>query len=347
ADLPWYILESDLEEDPKEDDDEDPEEDPADYPTNKDDDEEEEPSGDEANDEEEDEDDEDEEDKEHPTLADAVPPPPVHHTTGRISIPGQAPIPFLSEEEIPSPPLPVSPPLPISPLPLSASPTYLLGFRAAMIWLRTETPSTSHSLQSSTPPLGTPPLLPIPLPTSSPPLLLPSTDCRAGVSEVTLPPQKRLCVALGPRYEVGESSSAPTARPSGGFRADYGFVTTLDDEIRRDPERDVGFGITDTWAEMLVSMPGAPATDDTRLGRQITNFVTTIRHDTDEIYGRLDEAHDARAVLSEAKLSCEVCGRSMAASDAARYEVMVLHTIVLDQQLEIVALRAADHARHA
>ncbi|GKG50254.1 hypothetical protein Tco_0521354, partial [Tanacetum coccineum] len=38
----------------------------------------------------------------------------------------------------------------------------------------------------------------------------------------------------------------PTGRPIGGFRADYGFVGTLDDEIRRDPERDVGYGITNT-----------------------------------------------------------------------------------------------------
>ncbi|GKG50615.1 hypothetical protein Tco_0521715, partial [Tanacetum coccineum] len=34
--------------------------------------------------------------------------------------------------------------------------------------------------------------------------------------------------------------------PTGGFRADYGFVATLDDEIRRDPKRDIGYGITDT-----------------------------------------------------------------------------------------------------
>ncbi|GKA82635.1 hypothetical protein Tco_0789383 [Tanacetum coccineum] len=91
---------------------------------------------------------------------------------------------------------------------------------------------------------GTPPLLPIPLPTLSPPLFLPSTDCRAGVFEATLPPQKRLCIALGPRYEVGESLSAPTARPTRGCRADYGFISTLDDKIRRDPKRYVSYGIT-------------------------------------------------------------------------------------------------------
>ncbi|GKF74281.1 hypothetical protein Tco_0220613, partial [Tanacetum coccineum] len=121
-------------------------------------------------------------------------------------------------------------------------------------WLRAETPSTSYLLPLSTPPSGTPPLLPIPLPTLSPPLLLPSTDCRAGVFEVSLPPRKRLCIALGPRYEVGESSSAPTARPTGGFRVDYGFVATLDDEIMRDPKRYVGYGITDTWDDMVEGM---------------------------------------------------------------------------------------------
>nr|GFC85244.1 hypothetical protein [Tanacetum cinerariifolium] len=34
--------------------------------------------------------------------------------------------------------------------------------------------------------------------------------------EVTLPPQKRLDIALGPRYEVGESSFAVAARAAGG-----------------------------------------------------------------------------------------------------------------------------------
>ncbi|GKB04460.1 putative reverse transcriptase domain-containing protein [Tanacetum coccineum] len=88
VDSPGYIPESGLEEDPEEDDDEDPKEDPADYSTDRDDDGEEEPFGDEADDEDEDEDDEDE--KEHPAPADSVPPPPVHRTTARISIPAQA-----------------------------------------------------------------------------------------------------------------------------------------------------------------------------------------------------------------------------------------------------------------
>ncbi|GJW34300.1 hypothetical protein Tco_0054332 [Tanacetum coccineum] len=170
-------------------------------------------------------------------------------------------------------PLPVSSPVPVLSLSPPASPIRPLGYRAAMIRLRAEAASTSHSLPLPPPiilshtrsdaPSSRTPLLPISLPTSSLPLHLLSTDRRADRPEVTLPPRKRLGIALGPRYKVEESSSAPTARPPGGFRADYGFVATMDREIMRDLERDVGYGITDTWDEMLVDMPGAPVTDDT------------------------------------------------------------------------------------
>ncbi|GJS66754.1 hypothetical protein Tco_0681318, partial [Tanacetum coccineum] len=100
-----------------------------------------------------------------------------------------------------------------------------LGYRAAMIRLRVEAPSTSYSppphiilshTRADASPSGTPPLLPIPLPTSSPPLHILSIDHRADRPDVTLPHRKRSGIALGPRYEVGESSSAPTARPLGG-----------------------------------------------------------------------------------------------------------------------------------
>ncbi|GJU39925.1 hypothetical protein Tco_1192882 [Tanacetum coccineum] len=158
--------------------------------------------------------------------------------------------------QIPSPSLPLSPPSPVlSPAP-PPSPIRSLGYRAAMIRMRAEAASTSHSLplpppfilsptRPDAPSLGIPPPLPISVPTSSPPLLLPSASRREDRPEVTLPPQKRLGIALGPGYEVGESSSA-AARPARGLRADYGFVATIDREIRHDPEREVGYGITDS-----------------------------------------------------------------------------------------------------
>ncbi|GJZ07536.1 hypothetical protein Tco_0541329 [Tanacetum coccineum] len=319
--------------DPKEDDDEDPEEDQADYPTDRDDEEEEESFGDDADDEEEDKG-EDEEEEEHLAPADSIPPPQTCTHGARMTIP--------------SPPLTVSSQLPISPPPLPISPTHPLGYRVAMIWLRVESPSTSHPLPlpppivlprnkasmvmmrdaaPSTyclaPPLETPPLLPILLPTSSLPLLLPSTDCRADVPEFMLLPWKRLCIAPGPRYEIGESSSAPTARSTGGFRADYGFVATLDAEIRRNLDREIGYGITDVWEDPYEIAEEIPATDAAELGKRMTYFVTTVRQDIDEIY-------------------------SMDASDTTRFEVRALRTTVLAQQNKIGDLRqqAADD-RHS
>ncbi|GKE93297.1 hypothetical protein Tco_1574392 [Tanacetum coccineum] len=53
-------------------------------------------------------------------------------------------------------------------------------------------------------------------------------------------------IALGPRYEIRESSSAAVARPARSLRVDYGFVATMDREIRHDLERDVGYGINDS-----------------------------------------------------------------------------------------------------
>ncbi|GJW41342.1 hypothetical protein Tco_0067187 [Tanacetum coccineum] len=316
ADSPGYVPESDPEEDPEEDDDEDPKEDHADYPADR---------GDDGDDEDESSDDDedndvdiegDEEEKEQPAPANstavalpavdqapsaeeaepfetnefAATPPPHHayQVTARISIRDEPPIPFWSDTEVarllaiptppPSPLSPWSSPLPqipspslpsiLSPLHVSppppASPTYLLRYRAVMIRLRAEAPSTSYSPPphiilshtrvdippSGTSPSGIPPLLPIPLPTSSPPLHLLSTDRRADRPEVTLPPQKRLGFALGPRYEGDYAGSR---------------------------ER---------------------STDDTELGRRMTEFTTRVRQDTNEIYTRLDDEQTERQLMA-------------------------------------------------
>ncbi|GKD70577.1 hypothetical protein Tco_1324667, partial [Tanacetum coccineum] len=151
------------------------------------------------------------------------------------------------------------------------------------------------------------------------------------------------------RYEVGENSSAAAVRPTRGFKADYGFVATIDREIRRDLERDVGYRITDTWDEMLVDMLGAPATDDIELGRRMTEFATRVRQDTDEIYVRDRHTHARTTLLMEreARMYREAWGRSMDASDLALSEVMSLCTTVLGQQTVITELQAADSKRQA
>ncbi|GJW85763.1 hypothetical protein Tco_0158908 [Tanacetum coccineum] len=319
AQSPDYVPESDPEADPEEDDDEDPEEDPVDYSVDggDDEDDEDEPSEEDEDDDVDMEADGDEEEEEHLAPADSVvvtlpatdqalsaeeielfetdesaatpPPHPAYRVTARKSILAPVPTPLWSDAKvarllaistppssplspwssplprIPSPSLPLSPPLPVlSPAP-PPSPIHSFGYRAAMIWMRAEAAFTSHSLplpppfilsptRPDVPLLGIPPPLPISVPTSSPPLLLPSASHREDKPEVTLPPQKRLGIALGPRYE-----------------------------------REVGYGITDSWEEIVETLQGAPVSTDTEFGRHVTAFETRVRQDTDEVYMRLDD----------------------------------------------------------
>ncbi|GKF34079.1 hypothetical protein Tco_0107279, partial [Tanacetum coccineum] len=207
ADSPGYIPEYDPEEDPEEDDDEDPEEDHVDYPAD---------GGDNDNDEDEpsdnDEDEEvdieagDEEEEEHPAPADST----------AIALPAidQAPTaeetePFETDESTATPP---------------PHPAYRVTARISIPAL-VPTPVWSDAEVARLLAISTPPSSPL-SPWSSPPLLLHSTNRREDIPEVTLPPRKRLGIALSPRYEVGESSSAAAARQAGGLRVDYGFVAT-------------------------------------------------------------------------------------------------------------------------
>ncbi|GKA02608.1 hypothetical protein Tco_0675389, partial [Tanacetum coccineum] len=200
--------------------------------------------------------------------------------------------------QIPSLPLPVSSPVPVlSPSP-PASAIRPLGYRAAMIRLRAEAASTSHSLPLP-PPIIFSHTRPDALSSGTPPLHLLSTDCREDRPKVTLPPRKRLGIALGPRYEIGESSSAAAARPAGGLRANHGFVSIIDREIKRDLERDVGYGITEFWDEIVEAMQGTPiVTNVAKFGQRMTEFETRVRHDTDEIYTRLDDEQSGRQLMA-------------------------------------------------
>ncbi|GJZ46554.1 hypothetical protein Tco_0594150 [Tanacetum coccineum] len=201
-------------------------------------------------------------------------------------------------------PFPLSPPSPVLSAP-PPSPIRSLGYRAAMIrYDEAEAATTSHSLPLPPPFIlsptrpDAPPPMPTSAPTSLPPLLLPSASRREDRPEVNLPPRKRLGIALGPRYEVGESSAAAAARPAGGLRADYGFVATMDREIRRDPERYVGYGITDSWDEIVETLQGAPVSTDTELGAHMREFESMVRRDTDEIYTMLDDEQSQRQLLA-------------------------------------------------
>ncbi|GJV44567.1 hypothetical protein Tco_1429103 [Tanacetum coccineum] len=222
---PGYVTDSDPDVDPKED----PEEDHADYPADGGDGDDEPSDDDDSDDDTDDEDeepfkdeDDDDEEEKHLVLADSstmpiVDPVPSDGDTEAFETDETAPTPAEVEILLA---LPIPPPSLLSPwsslLPHIPSPPL------------PPPPSSLHL----------PPHVPISLPLPSSPLLSipPPVDRREDTPEAKLPPHKRLCLTTPTsRNEVGESSiSAP--RPTRGHRADYGYISTMDAEIRQDTQ---------------------------------------------------------------------------------------------------------------
>ncbi|GJV84958.1 hypothetical protein Tco_1524856 [Tanacetum coccineum] len=215
ASSPGYVADSDPDEDPEED----HEEDHADYPADGGDGDDEPSDDDKDDDHTNDEDDEpfedkdDDEEEEHLAPADSS------------AIPVVDPVPsardaeaFETDEVEGLLALPIPPPSPLSPWssPLPQIPSPPLPPPPSLLHLPPRVP-TSLPLPSSL-------LPPLPALLSIPPLI----DRREDTPEAELPPRKRLCLTTPTsRNEVGESST------TGGHRADYGFIDTIDAEIKR------------------------------------------------------------------------------------------------------------------
>ncbi|GJS43641.1 hypothetical protein Tco_0568684 [Tanacetum coccineum] len=331
AESPGYITESDPEEDPEEYEDDETEDGPVDYPMDggdDGDDDDGDSSGDDADDEDE------EEEEEHLAPADstivvptdepvsppegtepAIPPPSTDITIGaRITVRPQASISLPPEAEVerllamttpsPSPPISLSPPsagerlarctappahsspppVPSPLLPSSGCPTQIQTLRIA---------STQALIDAVTAALPSPPLPPLP----SSLYISPPIDRRDDVPETELPPRKRLCLStLGSRYEIGESS---TARPTGGRGIDYGFVSTVDAEERRQGVRDVGYGIRDTWVDPAEAVPEVAPMTVGEVNTRVTELVELHEHDTQDLYALLEDAQDSRSRISQ------------------------------------------------
>ncbi|GKB87683.1 hypothetical protein Tco_0959955 [Tanacetum coccineum] len=136
--------------------------------------------------------------------------------------------------------------------------------------------------------LPSPPLPPLP-----PSLYIPPpVDRRDDIPEFERPPCKRSCLfSLGPKYEVGESS---TARPTEGRGVDYGFVSTLDAEERRRGIREVGYGIRDTWVDPVEVVPEIAPMTVREVNTRVTKLAELHEHDTQDLYALLKDAQDSR-----------------------------------------------------
>ncbi|GJU49435.1 putative reverse transcriptase domain-containing protein [Tanacetum coccineum] len=149
-------------------------------------------------------------------------------------------------------------------------------------------PSPPPSLLSPWSPL----LSQIPLPPLPPP---PSTLHLPPLAE--LPPRKRLCpTAPTSRYEVGESSTA-APRPTGGHRADYGFISTTDAKIRRQRAEEVGYGIKDVWVDPTEAVEEVAPTTLEGVNARVTELAAVQEQDTQDVYAVIEDTQDRQTRL--------------------------------------------------
>ncbi|GKF30950.1 hypothetical protein Tco_0100748, partial [Tanacetum coccineum] len=138
--------------------------------------------------------------------------------------------------------------------------------------------------------------LPSPLLPQLPPSLYipPPIDRRDEIPEFEQPPRKRLCLStLGSRYEVRESSTAK------GRGTDYGFVSTVDAEERRQGIRDVGYGIRDTWIDPTEAVPEIASVTLGEVSARVIELAELHEHDTHDLYAFLEDAQDGRSRISQ------------------------------------------------
>ncbi|GJX15792.1 hypothetical protein Tco_0216624 [Tanacetum coccineum] len=181
-----------------------------------------------------------------------------------------------------------------------------------------------------------------------------------------------------PSHEVGESSAAGAARQDGPAvaredpysvaRGDlYGFVDMVDVAPGHPMSRELDYGITDTWDDLVGAIDEIAPTTLEGVNQRVTDLATIVEQETTSMYGIMEDAQDDRSQLRgrvnllyrdrpvhrrlavmierEAKMAREAWGLSMDASDYARSDVMSLRTTVVAQSALISELQSADHRR--
>ncbi|GKB63890.1 hypothetical protein Tco_0920076, partial [Tanacetum coccineum] len=331
-------------EDPEEYEDDETEDGPVDYPIDGGDDDDGNSSRDDANDEDEDKDEEDEEEEEEhlaPADSTVVVPidepisPPEGTELTSISLPPEAEVKRLLAMTTPSPLPPISlsppsagerlarctaPPAHLSPPPVPSPLLLSSGCPTQTQTLKIS--STQALIDAVTTALPSPPLPPLP-----PSLCIPPpVDHMDEIPESEQPPRKRLRLStLGSRYEIGESS---TARPTKGRRIDYGFVSMVDDEERRQGIRDVRYGIRDTWVDPAEAVPEiAPVT----LG-EVTHQELQTHYDHVYAYKTHLQAHETQLQLQGTLIQTQH---------------QVQETRFQMQQAEVAVLQETDRRRQA
>ncbi|GKF51009.1 hypothetical protein Tco_0147476, partial [Tanacetum coccineum] len=111
-----------------------------------------------------------------------------------------------------------------------------------------------------------------------------------------LPPSLYLPLPVDRRDDIPESEQPTRKRRS---RVDYGFVSTVDAEARRQGISEVGYGIRDTWIDTGEAIPEIAPMTVREVNTKVTELAELHERDTQDLYALLEDALDGRTRISQ------------------------------------------------
>ncbi|GJR36476.1 hypothetical protein Tco_1212160 [Tanacetum coccineum] len=150
---------------------------------------------------------------------------------------------------------------------------------------------------------------------------------------ISLPPREEKRVHFASptsSHEVGESSAAGADL--------YGFVDMVDVPPRCSTSRELDYGITDTWDDLVGAIDEIAPTTLEGVNQRVTDLSTVVEQETTIMYGIMEDARDDRSQL-RGRVNLLYRDRPV------HRHVMSLRTTVVAQSALISELQSADHKR--
>ncbi|GJT07981.1 hypothetical protein Tco_0842443 [Tanacetum coccineum] len=158
-------------------------------------------------------------------------------------------------------------------------------------------PSTGERLtRCMAPPAHSSPLLPSSgYPTQIQTLRITSTQTLidAVIAALPSPPLPLLPPSLYIPPPVDHRDEIPESKPTKGRGIDYGFVSMINAEERRQGIRDVGYGIRDTWVGPVEAVHEIAPVTLGEVNTRVTELVELHEYDTHDLYALLEDAQDS------------------------------------------------------
>ncbi|GJU54045.1 hypothetical protein Tco_1227759 [Tanacetum coccineum] len=145
-----------------------------------------------------------------------------------------------------------------------------------------------------------PPLSQIPLPPLPPPPsslhLPPHVPTSLPLPSLPLPPPT-IYSSTHVHTTTWSTFECCSYEPTRGHRADYGFISTTDADIRRRRAKEVGYGIRDVWVDPTEVVEEVAPTTLEGVNARVTELAAVQEQDTQDVYTMIEDTQDRQTQL--------------------------------------------------